>query len=104
MAGQVVQMDYGVVAEVAKAFNAASQAVTLVGQVLEQVFTILGTLALASGATAQAFMALAEYHKGKSEAIARLCQEFSQDLTRAIQDHQSGDVQGKRYFGEGVGR
>jgi hypothetical protein len=28
--------------------------------------------------------------------------EFSGDLARAITDHKTGDIKGKRYFGEGI--
>jgi len=51
--------------------------------------------------------ALAQYLdniKQKVQNLAKICQEFSDDLANAISDHKKGDVQGKRYFGEGISR
>jgi hypothetical protein len=51
--------------------------------------------------------ALAQYLdniKQKVNNLAKLCNEFSNDLARATNDHKRGDIEGKRYFGEGVSR
>jgi hypothetical protein len=38
----------------------------------------------------------------KSENLAKLCEEFSNDLARAVDDHKKGDYKAATYFGEGV--
>lgn len=104
MAGQVVQMDYAVVGDVSKGFGTASQTLTVVGQVLEVVVGILRATAFFSMGTSAALAQYLDVIKEKVQKLARLCTEFSQDLSRAIEDHKKGDIQGKRYFGEGVSR
>ena len=104
MAGQVVQMDYAVVGDVSKGFGMTSQALTVVGKVLEVAIGILRATALFSLGTSAALAQYLETIKNKVNNLAKLCNEFSNDLGRAIDDHRRGDIQGKRYFGEGVSR
>lgn len=104
MAGQVVQMDYAVVGDVSKGFGVASQTLTVVGKALEVAIGILRASAFFSLGTSAALAQYLDVIKQKVNNLAKLCTEFSQDLARAIEDHKRGDVQGKRYFGEGVSR
>jgi hypothetical protein len=104
MAGQVVQMDYAVVGGVSKGFGTASQTLTMVGKALEVAIGILRATAFFSLGTSAALAQYLDNIKQKVNALAKLCIEFSGDLARAIEDHKKGDVQGKRYFGEGVSR
>lgn len=102
MAGNVVQMDYGVLTEVAKGFSTAANTLTVVGKVLTSLITILRTAAFFSAGTSAALATYLEAIKSKVHQLAKICLEFSTDLTRAVIDHKNGDLKGKRYFGEGV--
>ncbi len=104
MAGQVVQMDYKVVDEVSKGFGTSKDVLTTVGKVLEALIQVLRAAALLSLGTSAALAQYLENIKNKVNNLAKICGEFSTDLARAIDDHKKGDVQGKRYFGEGVSR
>lgn len=104
MATQVVQMDYTVIGEVSKGFGTARDVLTAVGQILEALVAILRASALLSLGTSLALAQYLDNIKNKVKNLATLCGEFSEDLARAIGDHQRGDVKGKRYFGEGVRR
>jgi hypothetical protein len=104
MAGQVVQMDYAVIGDVSKGFGTARDMLTAVGKVLEILIGILRASALLSLGTSLALAQYLDNIKNKVNNLAKVCNEFSNDLSRAIGDHKKGDVQGKRYFGEGVGR
>lgn len=104
MAGQVVQMDYGVVSDVSKGFATARDVLTTVRKVLEALVQVLRALAFASMGTSLALARYLDVIKQKVNNLAKVCNEFSGDLARAIDDHKRGDIQGKRYFGEGIGR
>ena len=104
MAGQVVQMDYAVIGDVSKGFGTARDMLTAVGKVLEILIGILRASALLSLGTSLALAQYLDNIKNKVNNLAKVCNEFSNDLARAIGDHKKGDVQGKRYFGEGVSR
>ncbi len=104
MATQVVQMDYKVVGEVSKGFATSRDVLTTVGQVLEALIQVLRAAALLSMGTSAALAQYLDNIKNKVNNLAKICNEFSNDLSRAIDDHKRGDVQGKRYFGEGISR
>src|SRR5204863_387180 len=68
---------------------------------------MVASLRAASFASFGTSAALAQYYdviRQKIDNLSKLCTEFSGDLSNAINDHKKGDVQGKRYFGEGVSR
>jgi hypothetical protein len=104
MAGQVVQMDYAVIGDVSKGFGTAANVLTTVGKVLEVLVGILRATAFFSLGTSAALAQYLDNIKNKVNNLAKICNEFSGDLGNAIGDHKRGDVQGKRYFGEGVSR
>ncbi len=104
MAGQVVQMDYAVIGDVSKGFGTARDVLKTVGKVLEVLIGILRATAFLSFGTSEALARYLENIKNKVNKLAAVCNEFSGDLSRAIGDHKTGDIQGKRYFGEGVSR
>lgn len=104
MAGQVVQMDYAVIGDVSKGFGTAASVLTTVGKVLEVLVGILRATAFFSLGTSAALAQYLDNIKNKVNNLAKVCNEFSGDLGNAIGDHKRGDVQGKRYFGEGVSR
>ena len=104
MAGQVVQMDYAVVTDVSKGFSTSEQVLTTVGRVLEVLIGILRATAFFSAGTSLALANYLDVIKGKVNNLAKVCKEFAGDLSRAVDDHKKGDIQGKRYFGEGIGR
>lgn len=102
MAKQIVQMDYAVVTNVSKGFANANSMLNSVGKVLTIAINILRATALLSAGTSAALERYLENMKQKVEHLAQVCSEFSNDLARAVEDHQKGDIQGKKYFGEGV--
>jgi hypothetical protein len=104
MAGQVVQMDYGVIGDVSKGFGTARDTLTTIGKVLAVLIGILRATAFFSFGTSAALAQYLDVIKQKVNNLAKVCNEFSDDLSRAIGDHKRGDVQGKRYFGEGISR
>jgi hypothetical protein len=104
MAGQVVQMDYAVIGDVSKGFGTARDVLNTVGKVLEVLVGILRATAFFSFGTSAALAQYLDNIKQKVNNLAKICQEFSTDLGQAIGDHKKGDVQGKRYFGEGISR
>jgi len=104
MAAQVVQMDYKVVGEVSKGFATSRDVLNAVGQVLEALVAILRSLAFFSMGTSEALAEYLDNIKNKVKNLAKICNEFSEDLARAIDDHKRGDIKGKHYFGEGISR
>jgi hypothetical protein len=98
---QVVEMDYDVILAVSKGFDEAAEALRTIAKVLEKVIMIL---------KANFFMrifyeALIRWLEGIKKALenlAKVCEEFARDLELAVQDHKRGDIEGKRYFGEGI--
>ncbi len=104
MAGQVVQMDYAVIGDVSKGFSQARDVLRTVGKVLEGLVQVLRAMAFASLGTSLALANYLDTIKQKVNNLAKVCEEFSNDLARAIDDHKRGDIKGKRYFGEGVAR
>ncbi len=104
MAGQVVQMDYAVVGEVSNGFGQSAQILRVVAKILSVAIEVLRAMAFASLGTSLALANYLAVIKQKTENLAKVCDEFQSDLSRAIGDHKKGDVQGKRYFGEGISR
>lgn len=104
MATQVVQMDYKVVGEVSKGFALSRDMLNAVAKVLEVLIEVLRSLAFVSLGTTEALAQYLENIKSKIQNLANICNEFSNDLAQAIDDHKRGDIKGKHYFGEGVSR
>lgn len=104
MAGQIVQMDYAVIGDVSKGFNVASQTLKVISTVLQALVASLRAASFASFGTSAALAQYYDVIRQKIDKLSKVCDEFSGDLSNAINDHKKGDVQGKRYFGEGVQR
>ncbi len=104
MAGQIVQMDYAVIGNVSKGYKVASDTLKAISNVLKAVVETLRAMSFASFGTSAALARYYDVIRQKTDNLAKLCDEFSGDLAKAISDHRKGDVQGKRYFGEGVQR
>ena len=104
MAGQVVQMDYAVVGAVSDGFGMQAQMLRIVAKILSVAIEVLRAMAFASLGTSLALANYLAVIKQKTENLAKVCEEFQNDLARAVGDHKKGDIQGKRYFGEGIGR
>ena len=104
MAGQVVQMDYAVVTAVSNGFGMQAQMLRIVAKILSVAIEVLRAMAFASLGTSMALANYLSVIKEKVEALAKVCEEFQGDLARAVGDHKKGDIQGKRYFGEGISR
>lgn len=104
MAGQVVQMDYAVVSAVSDGFGMQAQMLRIVAKILSVAIEVLRAMAFASLGTSLALANYLAVIKEKVENLAKVCEEFQGDLSRAVGDHRKGDIQGKRYFGEGISR
>lgn len=103
MASQVVQMDYPVVTNISNGFKAAHDTLVAVGKALDAAITTLRTLAFFGMALAKALADYLQVIKDKVDKLAKLAQEFSDDLARAVQDHRTGQYKAGSYFGEGKG-
>jgi hypothetical protein len=98
----IVQMDYGTVSAVASGFKQQQDALTAIGQGLKAAIEVLRAAAFFSLGITQA---IANYLEGIMNAVnnlAKICGEFSGDLTRAVSDHKSGDYKGGTYFRGGI--
>lgn len=104
MAGQVVQMDYAVIGDVSKGFGIARDTLNVISKVLQALVQSLRAASFASFGTSAALAQYYDVIRQKIDKLAKFCDEFSNDLAQAINDHKRGDVQGKRYFGEGIRR
>ncbi len=102
MATQVVEMDYNVIQAVSKGFGEAAEALRTMAKILEKAVQILNAMAFLSAGITKALAQWLEGIQRAMENLAKICEEFSNDLARAIQDHKTGDIQGKQYFGEGL--
>lgn len=102
MATQVVEMDYSTITAVSKGFGAQADALKVIAKILEVAIQILIATAFLSGGLNLIHARYLEVIKKKTKKLAEICNEFSGDLAKAINDHKKGDVRGKSYFGEGV--
>lgn len=102
--GTVVAMTYQPVLDVSKGFKQAAQVLRTVAKVLEVLINILRMMAFASMGTSLALANYLDVIKQKCEKLAKICDEFSNDLTRAVDDHKKGDYKAGSYFGEGISR
>lgn len=102
MAGQVVQMDYSVITAVSKGFKVQATTLKATAKALEVAIQILQAMAFVSMGTTKALAKYLSVIKDKVKKLAKYCEEFSTDLAKAVGDHKKGDIQGKRYFGEGI--
>ncbi len=99
MAGQVVEMDYPVMQNVAKGFrtqadfmNAIGKALVLMFEALEKALSFIGLGAY--------FGRCKDATKKKTEELVKTLQEFGSDIDQAVEDHKKGDFEGKSYFGK----
>jgi hypothetical protein len=97
-------MDRDVVRKVAKGFDNHSQTLKKLMKQNEQVITKLKLVGLVAPAVATALAALLTVLNKLMTVLYMRCDEFSNDLQRACDDHERGDVTGKSYFGEGFKR
>jgi hypothetical protein len=95
-------MQYQPILEVSRGFQQAAQILRTVAKVLQALVQILRAMAFASMGTS---LALANYYdviRQKCEKLAKICEEFSQDLARAVQDHKQGTYKAGTYFTQGI--
>jgi len=102
VAHQVVQMDYTVITAVSKGFKVQATTLKAIGKALEVAIQILQAMALVSFGTTKALARYLSVIKDKVKKLAKYCEEFANDLSRAVGDHKKGDIRGKQYFGEGI--
>lgn len=102
MATQVVEMDYNVIQAVSKGFAEAAETLRTMAKILEKAVQVLNAMAFFSFGITKALAQWLEGIQKAMENLAKICEEFSGDLARAIDDHKKGDIEGKSYFGEGV--
>jgi gas vesicle protein len=101
--GTVVAMTYAPVQGVAKRFDTQSQTLNTVAKVLKALAQALKASFFGAILFAEIIRRM-ELVADKSEKLAKVCDEFSGDLKKAVKDHQSGDYKAGSYFGEGVSR
>ena len=63
---------------------------------------VLRAMAFLSGGTSAALAQYYQVIKDKIDILSKICDEFAEDLAKAVTDHKNGDIKGKSYFGEGV--
>jgi hypothetical protein len=102
--GTVVAMQYQPVLEVSRGFQQAAQILRTIAKVLQALVQILRAMAFASMGTSLALANYLDVIRQKCEKLAKVCEEFSQDLARAVDDHKKGQYKAGSYFGEGVSR
>ncbi len=102
--GTVVAMTYQPIQEVSRGFQQAAQMLRMIAKALAIAVQILRAMAFASMGTSLALANYLEVIQKKCENLAKVCEEFSGDLNRAVNDHKSGDYKAGSYFGEGVSR
>jgi len=95
-------MDYGAITNVSKGFKSTEEALEALGKILEAAIQVLRAAAFFSMGTSLALANYLEVIKKKVQNLATLCDEFSVDLAKAVEDHEKGDIKGKRYFGKGI--
>ena len=101
MAQQVVEMDYDEIQKVADNFKEDADKCRMIAKILEGVIAVLK-----ASFFAQIFMKkLIDWLEGIKKALENLAkveEEFSDDLEFAIARHKVGDYQGMSKFGEGI--
>jgi hypothetical protein len=95
-------MDYSVITAVSKGFKANAATLKAIGKALEVAIQILQAMAFVSLGTTKALAQYLSVIKEKVQKLGKICEEFAGDLANAIRDHKKGDIEGKRYFGEGI--
>jgi len=102
--GTVVAMQYQPILEVSRGFTQAAQVLRTIAKVLQALVQILRAMAFASMGTSLALANYLDVIRQKLEKLAKVCEEFSQDLAKAVTDHKNGTFKAGSYFGEGVSR
>jgi phage-related minor tail protein len=102
MAGSVVEMDYTVMANVAKGYKTASDTLKQIAQVMSKIIEMLRMLGFASAGTSAALAAYLEIIKRNIENLSKTCLEFEADLKTAVRIHQTGDKTARSPFGDGI--
>jgi hypothetical protein len=102
MAGNVIEMDYTVMNNVAKGYKTASEQLKIIANVLGKIIEMLRMLGFASAGTSAALAAYLEIIKKNIENLSKTCIEFERDLTFAVKRHQDGDTKARWPFGDGI--
>jgi predicted glycosyltransferase len=102
MAGNVIEMDYTVMANVAKGYKTAGENLRVIATVMGKIIEMLRMLGFASAGTSAALAAYLEIIKKNIENLAKTCDEFDRDLQFSVKRHQSGDMSAKSPFGDGI--
>ena len=98
MAGQVVEMDYPVMQNVAKGFRTQADVMNAIGKALVVMFEALEKALWFVGLGAY-FGRCKDATKKKTEELVKTLNEFGKDIDDAVNDHKKGDFEGKSYFG-----
>ena len=99
MAGQVVEMDYPVMQNVAKGFRTQADVMNAIGKALVVMFEALEKALWFTGLGAY-FGRCKDATKKKTEELVKTLNEFGKDIDDAVNDHKKGDFEGKSYFGK----
>ena len=101
MADQVVEMDYDEIQKVADNFKEDADQCRMIAKILEGIIAVLKVVALIVPFIKK-LVNWMEGIKNALEKLAKVEEEFSDDLEFAIAAHKKGDYAGMSRFGEGV--
>ena len=99
MAGQVVEMDYPVMQNVAKGFRTQADIMNAIGTAAVLMFESLEKALWFTGLGAY-FGRCKDATRQKTKELVETLNEFGTDIDQAVEDHKKGDVTGKSYFGK----
>jgi hypothetical protein len=99
MAGQIVEMDYPTMQNVAKGFRTQAEVMNVIGKTAVALFESLEKSLWFTGLGAY-FGRCKEATKKKTKELVDHLNEFGKDIDDAVQDHKNGDFEGKSYFGK----
>ena len=101
MAEQVVEMDYDEIQKVADNFKDDADKCNMIAKILEGIIVVLKVVAKIF-TLVEKIVQWMEGIKKALENLAKVDEEFSDNLEFAIARHKVGDFQGMSRFGEGV--
>ena len=101
--GTVVAMTYQPIQEVSRGFAGAARTLRLVAKACKAIADFLKASFFGAILFAEVVRRM-ELIASKANKLAGICDEFSNDLNRAVLEHQNGDYKAGSYFGEGVRR
>lgn len=97
MSGKVA-MTYQTVTAVAQGFDQQAQILGAISKGLEAAIEILRAMAFASMGTSLALANYLQTIKDKIDKLVKLCNFYTQNLNKAVNDHKTGQYDAGSYF------